>query len=116
VKIYRKEKTMNVTFRQWNCKLIVSKYASGGFPAIHLVDASDGEPIATATVNLIAYGIEPAPHHCYLKDYAENEGIVESLARAGAVIPVQQIRFGAYNATATLCKLSSQLSEELEKL
>jgi hypothetical protein len=107
---------MNIIFKQWNCRVIVSKYLKGGFPAIHLVDADNGEPIATATVNLIDYGIEPEPNHCYLKDYSENQGIVEVLAGAGVVIPIQQIRFGTHNATATLCKLSPQLIEELEEL
>jgi len=105
---------MNVIFKQWNCRVIVSKYLKGGFPAIYLVDADNEEPIATATVNLIEYGIEPEPNHCYLKDYSENRGIVEILAGAGAVIPIQQIRLG--NLTATLCKLSPQLIEQLEKL
>ena len=105
---------MNIIFKQWNCRVIVSKYLKGGFPAIYLVDANNGEQIAKATVNLIDYGIEPEPNHCYLKDYSENQGIVEILAGARVVIPIQQIRFG--NLTATLCKLSPQLIEELEKL
>jgi hypothetical protein len=105
---------MNIIFKQWNCRVIVSKYLKGGFPAIYLVDANNGEQIAKATVNLIDYGIEPEPNHCYLKDYSENQGIVEILAGARVVIPIQQIRFG--NLTATLCKLSPQLIEQLEKL
>ncbi|MCZ8057186.1 MAG: hypothetical protein O9329_21105 [Microcystis sp. LE19-12.2C] len=51
-----------------------------------------------------------------MKDYSENRGIIEVLAGAGVVIPIQQIRFGTHNATATLCKLSPQLIEELEEL
>ena len=105
---------MNIIFKQWNCRVIVSKYLKGGFPAIYLVDANNGEQIAKAPVNLIDYGIEPEPNHCYLKDYSENQGIVEILAGARVVIPIQQIRFG--NLTATLCKLSPQLIEQLEKL
>ncbi|MBE9071226.1 hypothetical protein [Microcystis sp. LEGE 08355] len=105
---------MNIIFKQWNCLVIVSKYLKGGFPAIYLIDANNGEQIAKATVNLIDYGIEPEPNHCYLKDYSENQGIVEILAGARVVIPIQQIRFG--NLTATLCKLSPQLIEELEEL
>ena len=107
---------MKVKFRYWNCTIKISKYLHGGFPAIHLINPETKETIATATVNLIDYGIIPPEHHCYLKDYAENYGIVQILTEAGAVIPVRQINFGISNYTATLCQLSPQLIEQFQNL
>lgn len=45
----------------------------------------DGEPLATATVCLSEYGCIPPEGHAYIKNYAENEGILEALIEAGAI-------------------------------
>ena len=44
-----------------------------------------GEPLTTATVNLEAYGIHPAPGNLIIKTAAENEGLLESLINNGLV-------------------------------
>ncbi|MDV3002450.1 MAG: hypothetical protein N5P05_004105 (plasmid) [Chroococcopsis gigantea SAG 12.99] len=104
---------MNISFKYWTCRIVVTKYAQNGSIAINLVDAINGSPITTATVNLSPYGLVPEPNQCYIKDYAENEGILKSLVMAGAVIPVKIVRFGPYSSPAVLCKLSPKLIEEL---
>ena len=40
-----------VKFMTWDCKTVCGQYKNGN-TAIQLVDAVDGEPIATATVNM----------------------------------------------------------------
>lgn len=45
-----------------------------------------GEPEATATVSLVPYGAPPPGERgVYLKDWSENEGIVQALVDAGIV-------------------------------
>ena len=40
-----------VKFKEWNCKPVKAFYGNGRI-AIQLIDAEDGEPIATATINI----------------------------------------------------------------
>ena len=40
-----------VKYKEWDCTVSVARYVSGN-PAIRLMDAEDGQPVMTATVNL----------------------------------------------------------------
>ena len=40
-----------VKFKQWNCNVVIARYVNNN-KAITLIDAEDGSPVATATVNL----------------------------------------------------------------
>jgi len=71
-----------VTFNGWNCKAIITKYADGN-AAILLEDASTGEPIATASVNIPEANV--ADGFVIVKDYSENEGMLDALTEAGIV-------------------------------
>jgi hypothetical protein len=45
-----------------------------------------GEPEATATVSLVPYGApHPGERGIYLKDWSENEGVVQALVDAGII-------------------------------
>jgi len=75
---------MKVTFKQWEC------YAHGAYypndrMAIMLKEVGTNEPVATATVNLPDYDIPDET--AFIKDYSENEGMVQSLIDADIIYP-----------------------------
>lgn len=93
------EKT--VKFRNWDCILSFAKYRTTDATSIQLLDANDGHPIAVATVNL---DVVPEKDHVFIKDWSENEGMVESLVKAGVISePIGEIPTGF--VTAKICKL-----------
>lgn len=76
---------LKMQFKDYKC-LVIPAFYNNGRKALKLVE--DGplcEEIATATVNVVA-------HHCeddyaYIKDYSENEGMVEALVKAKIIKP-----------------------------
>lgn len=93
-----------VKFKNWLCKLQFARY-SNGRTAIQLVNAEpikeDGlqyapgtVPIATATVNVVDYENQK-PDEVVIKDYSENEGMLDCLVAAGIVSkPLMHIQTG----------------------
>jgi len=75
---------MKVTFKNWKCKA-VGVYYSNDKKAIKLISVKDGEPIATATVNLSQYTLPD--NEVFIKDYSENEGMTQSLIDADIILP-----------------------------
>jgi len=73
-----------VKFKEWDCTITTKKY-SNGRTAIELVDAEDGMPIAVATVNLPDVSLKP--DEVFIKDWSENEGIMDVLIKAGIISP-----------------------------
>ena len=73
-----------IKFKDYECNVEWDLYQNGR-PAILLVDAHDGSPVATATVNIPEVDL-PAGY-TLIKDYSENEGMLECLATAGIVQP-----------------------------
>ena len=71
-----------VEFRGWSCTLKVGRYANGRI-AIQLVDALDGDPVAVATVNVPEEHLEE--DEVVIKDYSENEGMLNALRKAGII-------------------------------
>ena len=57
-------------------------YAHGGL-AVHLMDESDGEPYAT--VSIYVRGVCLGEDQFVFKTYSENEGLLESMLKAGVV-------------------------------
>lgn len=56
-------------------------------PVIQLIDAEDGEPYATATVNVP--DVLLLDNEVLVKDYSENEGMLDFLVRNNIVTPTQ---------------------------
>ena len=82
-----------VTFSSWDCEVIPARY-NNGIIALKLVEWEDGYPvpIATATVNLEDYEDEilywssiTGNNYTFIKDYSENEGMLDALVKAGIV-------------------------------
>lgn len=63
--------------------LSVRKYVDGS-PAWQLY-SMQGEPLMTPTVCLVEYGHTPAEGHVIIKDYSENEGILDCLIEQGII-------------------------------
>lgn len=74
-----------VMFRGWMCRVEKQQYCQGGVDRIGLLlkDTHDGEPVAVATVNIPE--IPLAPGEVIIKDYSENEGMLNTLVAAGVV-------------------------------
>lgn len=93
---------MKVKFKEWDCLVRKQQYAATGGVALELIDAEDFEPIAMATVC-----VPDVPIHedqVFIKDYSENEGILQALIDAGVVSqPLEWIEQGFVRLP--LCKL-----------
>ena len=77
---------------EYICECIVSAYRDGGAFALQLVGAEDtpyeGEPIATATVNLPHMGLGAGKGGrvlTFIKDWSENQGILDQLVEQNLV-------------------------------
>lgn len=75
------EKT--VQFKEYKCRVKMGLYENGR-RAMQLVDAETGEPVLTATSNLVN---EPnlGQNQAFIKNYSENSGILDVLIAAGVV-------------------------------
>lgn len=84
---------MKIRYRHWDCELIKERYYHGRI-ALSLVAAKDdgdvfeGEPIATATVNIPEATLKD--DEVLIKDYSENKGMLQTLINAGIVLPTGQ--------------------------
>lgn len=90
-----------VRFRYWVCVVQKGQYGNGR-PALKLIDAEDGSPIATATVNLP--DVPLGTNQVAIKDYGENEGMLQALTEAGIVKPTGQSVASGY-VEVPICEL-----------
>lgn len=79
-----------VKFLDWECDVRIVSF-KGNYD-IRLTDTSTGEPVANASVQL---GVKLPEKHVAIKNYSENEGILEVLVAEGIVSePVQYVQSG----------------------
>lgn len=86
---------MRIKFNIWDCELVKQQYHNGK-TALELVAAEDdeendvfkGEPIATATINI---PVILEHDEVLIKNYSENEGMLEALVDAGVVKPTGRV-------------------------
>jgi hypothetical protein len=71
-----------VKFMRWDCHVIKRQYGNGR-TALVLEDSYDGEPIATCTINLPDEDL--ADNEVIIKDYSENQGMLDTLISAGII-------------------------------
>ena len=64
-------------FKNWDVRLDTSRKYANGRKAIVLMDATDGEQIAVATVNMPYDKLQE--DEVFIKDYSENEGMLNFL-------------------------------------
>ena len=91
-----------VSFQGWASRVQKAQYENGR-TALQLVDAQDGEPVATATINLPD---EPlAEGEVFVKDYSKNRGIKSALTLAGIIEPTGRFAKAVH---AERCKLTGR--------
>lgn len=96
---------MTVKFKQWHCAVIRAEYGNG-VPALLLVDAISGEPIAKATVNIP--DMKPEKDHVFIKDWSENQGMMKALINY-KVIHDKPVKAFPFNRVQVYeCKLTSK--------
>jgi hypothetical protein len=95
---------IKVKFNKWDCKLVFTTYRNNRRIAIELVEDTPPffEPVAMATVNLPNEKMEP--DEVAIKDYSENEGMLECLMKAGIISkPLRIVQSGF--VSVPICKL-----------
>ncbi|MBW4622357.1 MAG: hypothetical protein KME17_23755 [Cyanosarcina radialis HA8281-LM2] len=90
-----------IKFMGYRCQLKWSQYPDGQ-PCLQLWSATDG-PILTASVNLPEYLL--SPDQILVKNYAENQGILEVLEAARIVKRLDRVKSG--QEQADLCQILS---------
>jgi len=73
---------MEIEFLGCKCIITKEKYCNGR-TALGLTEVDTGEPFATATVNLPEINL--AQNEIAIKNYSENEGILQVLIDAGVI-------------------------------
>ena len=81
-----------VQFSKWLCNVVFAKYQKGG-TAIRLVGAEDGMPVATASV-WVGGPERVDKDEVAIKDYSENEGMLEALIKGGIIHPPHRMLDG----------------------
>lgn len=76
------DKPLEVKFKRWNCILEFGEY-NNGRTAIELIDKRNGEPVLVATVNVPQEKL--ADDEIIIKNWSENEGVLDVLQKAGIV-------------------------------
>lgn len=94
-------KTAVFHYKGMDCELIKGRYDNGRI-GLEVIDAKDGEPLFTATVNLP--DIELASDEVVIKNYSENEGLLEVLVAYNYVIPTGQVVETGY-VSVPICQL-----------
>lgn len=99
---------MNVKFLDYDCTVRFAEYANGCGTCIHLLEATTGEPIATATIAAPGLRLNSA---VIIKDYSENNGMLDALIDAGVVMaPLGTLRTGF--EYSPVCPLTTEAIHE----
>lgn len=85
---------IQLQFHQWLCTLEVHHYQVGDRLALRLLDATTGAPVAMATLNNPAIDLDP--DELLIKDYSENEGMLDTLLAAALVHPPHRYAISGY--------------------
>jgi hypothetical protein len=97
---YNQDTDPVIKFRDWDCYLEVTEYDLNGRTAIllHEIDDADSGLVAVATINIP--DAEVGMNEVLIKDWSENEGMVEALQRAGVIGPVLDMVTSGYTAAS----------------
>lgn len=95
-----------VIFRGWRCRVERRNYGHTGRIALALYDARDGEPVAIATIHMPDLAL--ALDEVVIKDYSENEGMLDTLTAADIVSqPLREVQSGYVTLYVCRCLLSA---------
>ena len=75
-------------FKGYTLSVEMTRYAGNDRPAIQVIDTEDGYPYCMATVNMP--DMDLADNEVAIKNWSENEGILECLQANGVVGPTKR--------------------------
>ena len=101
-------KPMVIPVNDWECKVVMERYEQGGM-ALRLIDATDHDPIYRATSNLLDQ--QPGEQEVFIKNYAENEGVLEALMDAGLVSDTGKV-VETGHAALNIARMSDELATQ----
>ena len=86
-----------VQFKDWRCRLYLASYSDGN-TALSMYDTEDGSAITCVSINLAPVEAELLEDRSliYLKDYSENEGMLDLLVAEGIVERTGHTRQSGY--------------------
>ena len=86
-----------VQFKDWRCRLYLASYSDGN-TALSMYDTEDGSAITRVSLNLAPVEAELLEDRAliYLKDYSENEGMLDLLVAEGIVERTGHTRQSGY--------------------
>ena len=97
--ILNKDTDPVIEFREWKCFMEVTEYQNDRTAILlHELESNDPGLVATATVNIP--DAEVGMNEVLIKDWSENEGMVEALQRAGVIGPVLEMVPVGYTAAS----------------
>ena len=83
---------MTVTINNTECTLVFSRYQSNERTSLQLIEVETGEPYMTASVNMP--DVYLSEDNICIKNYSENEGILDVLINAHIILPLDLIQPG----------------------
>jgi hypothetical protein len=83
---------MEVTINKTECTLVFSRYQSNHRTSLQLIEVETGEPYMTASVNMP--DVHLSDDMICIKNYSENEGILNVLIDANILLPLDLIQSG----------------------
>jgi hypothetical protein len=98
---------ISVQYHEWKCGILTDRYQDGSIK-LQLYHPQEG-PIATATVYLPHAAFDKSTHVA-IKDYSENEGMLNALINAGVVAP-PDIYIPSGHVKIPICKLLLERKE-----
>ncbi len=100
--------TPTIVFMNTTLELTFARYRAAPQTAIQLYDAETGEPWCTASVCLPDQ--EQAPDEVFIKNWSENEGILDALVAGGIVEDTGRVVRSGF-AAANVCRLLVSVPE-----
>jgi len=91
-----------VNFVGFDCVVVKTQYVENDRIALVLEDVNDGATVATATVNIP--NVDLAPDEVLIKNYSENDGMLNTLINAGIVEKSDRKVCNGF-VTIPICKL-----------
>jgi len=107
---------INLWQTTYACTLETFKYGHGGNLGVQLF-TDDGEPYATVSVNMPRHTSEPLEEdEFYVKNWGENEGLIEQLVAQHIIEPVDPPKYGASGFISTMAYRLVKPKTALEQL
>jgi hypothetical protein len=91
--------------------LAITRYANNNNIAL-MGMADDGQPNFTATMNLE----DLDDHHAFIKNYSENEGVMQALVDADLVVEIDSVIINQFGTHAPFVEFTNKLMQEIKRL